>query len=433
MSELDDLRKGYEEKFDAQRASHAARLAEDLEALMRAFRSSLPANFSGRLPGVQTPAPAISQPVNALVNLSGSSRLNELDETFIRVFKLGKYYNVAGLNYETRYCESLVEFWEPLVGQMNYSDTARSAALDSLVRETEETAKKTKGGGTFGYALPGIGAYLNGWLFAYNTKGTPGEAFKRPEIARQVFATAAHEKLGHGFLFAYSAVGQVKVKLGLAQFELSSRFGLLSSDDPTTSLRRQQYGLLHQTTQFLEEGWATWVENVMVPTRPRYKLNQVVEALQSLPANIPDRRQVQETLTACLTVLFGEEDFQLQVIHQAVKVLTSLNAALEDHFSDKLGQPLRYVAGELILSQAEANLGAGCVPYAALIAGNISFDPAAISYVDLLNLMNQDPRLHPDARLAAISRLKNPTPNDIPSMVKMALEIYSFSVPKELQ
>ena len=440
MTELDDVKNGFEKKLEAQRVQHAARLEGELrflrDDLMRDFTKSLPRDFAVRAAGLHMPSPP---PSHALMDLSRSTPLQDLDEAFIQYFDLGKYYPLAKLRYPTVYCESLEEFFGPLVKKMNLSETARQAELKNLVQEAQETADKYKGGGIFGYNLPGDGAYLNGWLFTYGMNLPPAQVFSRPELERQVLGTAAHEKLGHGFLFAFSALGQVKTSLGLAQFEIASRFGLRTSDDPTASLQLQQANLLFQASQLLEEGWSTWVENVMVrSTGPdgrhaRYEIEQLVEAIQSLPANLPDRLEIQKVLTGCLGVLFGEQQAAMGTLHQAVMILNGLGEELDGHFSQKLGQPLRYAAGELIMSQAEINLGMECVPYAALIAANVSFDPRAISLADLRDLLGHDPRLHPDARMAALSRLKLPALNDIQALVKFASEVLSISVPKELQ
>lgn len=440
MTELDDVKNNFEKKLEAQRAAHSERLNKELSSLrsnlMRDFKNSLPSNFGTLTVGSRPP---VSSPSHALVDLSGSVNLQDLDEAFIQTFNLGRYYPLAQLRYPTVYCESLEEFFQPLVKQMNLSASARQVELKRLVAEAQETAKKYKGGGIFGYNLPGIGAYLNGWLFTYGMKLEPTQAFSHPELARSIFATAAHEKLGHGFLFVYSALGQVKTRLGLAQFDIASRFGLRTTDDPTASLRLQQSNLLFQASQLLEEGWSTWVENMMVRAagknepRSRYQIKQVVDAIQSLPANLAERNEIQKLLTGCLGVLFGEQPVPMESLHQAVMIVNALGNELNEYFSEKLGQPLRYVAGELIMSQAENNLGMECVPYAALIAANVSFDPAAISLGDLRDLLGHDPRLHPDARLAALSRLKLPAANDIPSLVRSASEALSISVPKELQ
>ena len=458
MTELDDIRSGFEKKLETQRAQHSVRFEEQLRSLRAKlpydFKSSLPLDlgreavepFSARLSPAK-PAP----PLQALLDLSGSTNLRDLDEAFIQIFDLGKYYPLSQLRYPTVYCESLDEFFTPLAKQLNLSDSARQVELQRLVIEAKETAEKFKGGGTFGYILPGLGAYLNGWLFTYGMDIPPRQAFRHSNLTRDIFATAAHEKLGHGFLVVYSALGQVETRLGLAQFEMASRFGLRTSDDPTARLRDDQVNLLFEASKLLEEGWSTWVANVIVQSmvkedrHPRYQLKQVVDAIQTVPANqtlpldLSARMELQEGLMGSIGILFGEQPYSMEDLHEAVKFLNShlfsfdLRQKLEEHFAQKLGQPLRYVVGELLMTQAEMNLGVGCVPYAALIAANITFDPAAISLADLRDLLGRDPRLNPDARLAALSRLNLQGKKDIPSMVKHALDDLSMSVPKELR
>jgi len=116
-----------------------------------------------------------------------------------------------------------------------------------------------------------------------------------------------------------------------------------------------------------------------------------------------------------------------------VMVLEMVGNQVDDLLAQKLNQPLRYVVGELLLTQAEANLGPLCVPYAALIAAGVTFDPVQVGLSDLRDLLSRDLRLNPDARLALISRLRLEKKDDVRGMAKNVAALLSFSIPKELQ
>jgi hypothetical protein len=94
---------------------------------------------------------------------------------------------------------------------------------------------------------------------------------------------------------------------------------------------------------------------------------------------------------------------------------------------------LIYAVGSLLMSQAEANMGAACVPYAALIAANVKFNFEEISLTDLTTLLLSDPSLYPDVRLAVLSRIKLEQHGSIKELAQRAQAELSFSVPQALK
>jgi hypothetical protein len=444
MSKTEEIKAQFEERLEKQKQVRANRLEADLQilraGLLRGFHAALPVDLRQQTEAVAAgfPSQLAFSPAQPLLDMASSSQLQQLDDAFIKMFHLDTYYPVSRLNYPTVYCETLEEFFAPLVAQLDLSPEGRQAELSQLVAQAQEQARP-HGGGMFGYNLPGKGAYLNGWLFAYKQGFSPREAFNRPEALRRILETATHEKLGHGFLSVYSALGEVKSRLGLTQMDLARKFGLRTADDPTASLRREQANLLFLASQLLEEGWATWVETYLASslfrsgTHPRGNLQKVVDAINGLPSNLPERQEIQQSLLGAILLLFGEKDAPLEMLHQAVLILQMVGGQLDELLVPKLGQPLRYLIGELLHTQAGANLGPLCVPYAALIASGVTFDPAQVGLSDLRDLLSRDPRLNPDARMAAISRLRLEKKDDVRGMANIVAAQLSFSIPKELQ
>lgn len=458
MTNLDDIRSSFESKLDERTQQRKTRLNTELaalrEQLLRQAKTALPADIANRLAGfderiktrrsgVSGGPPVLSHlevpGVQALLDISRADQLRQLDNAFAEIFNLSAYYPLQPLKYPTVYCESLEEFFIPIVGQLNLSPQARKTEMERLMAEAQRIAQETNGGGILGYNLPGQGCYLNGWLFVYGRNLPPRAAFEHPELLRRVLGTAAHEKLGHGFLSAYSALGQTKVELGISLLEIARRFGARPSDDPVASLRQEQAELLNMASQLLEEGWATWVETFLAANlmesgvHPRHSIEAIVQAIENLPGEIPERGKIQGALYGALELLFGEEDVPIELIHQAVMTVEMLGSQLDAYFGSALGQPLRYAAGELIMVQAGANLGPVCVPYAVLIAANVSFDPEEISLSDLREMFATKPNLNPDARLAALSRMRLEQTNSVSELAGRAESELSFSVPKELK
>ena len=451
MTKLEDIKSTFGDKLDQARAQHEERLEAELkalrESLLREVKPALPEDIARRLQDFDTTLRAqIGQsrvetrfPIpQARVEIGKSPQLKQLDTLFAQAFNLGDYYPPHRLDYPTVYCETLEEFFTPIVEQYDLSPETRQAVMQNKVQEAREAADKI-GGGIFGYNLPGDGCYLNGWLFIYGSEIQPRDAFQVPKLHARILETAVHEKLGHGFLGTYSALGVVKTELGLTLAELARKFGLRTADNPQSLLRAKQSNLVFIISQLLEEGWATWVESyfaqnlLVLGTRPRHSLKAILKAIQEFPPELPDREQVQGALLGALEVLLGGERYRLSELHQAVIVIEVFGSDLDGHFYPALGQPLRYAVGELLCLQAEANLGAICVPYAVLIAANVTIDMDKIGLVDLRELVSSDPRLHPDARLAAISQLYIDERDSVIALAQQAEAELSFSIPRELK
>jgi hypothetical protein len=143
--------------------------------------------------------------------------------------------------------------------------------------------------------------------------------------------------------------------------------------------------------------------------------------------------ELQAVLQGALTILFLDPDVNIAQIHAAVMVLQDINQNFQMEIMSVLGQPLIYAVGSLLMSQAEANMGAACVPYAALIAANVKFNFEEISLTDLTTLLLSDPSLYPDVRLAVLSRIKLEQHGSIKELAQRAQAELSFSVPQALK
>ena len=435
---VDDIAKSFRRRLEEKTAAHHKQAEDDLQALKQMLLGQLPPTSEAAVARLRSPQGAPS-PVQPLLNLGGTDWLNELDGLFAETFGLARYTSTEALHYPTVYCESLKEFFTPLARQLSLSEQAREEMLVQMVAEAEETAQRTQGGGMFGYALPGIGCYLNGWLLTYGTDLTPREGLHDPELRLRIAQIAVHEKLGHGFLAAYSALGQVKSQLGLFMREIASRFGLKAAETATDKLREEQARLLFLASQLVEEGWATWLESFLPgvwrqqPRRTTHQLEKVVDAVKHLPRGVKNRKEVQNAFLTALTWLFGEDPITPGQALQAVAVVETTGSDLDDYFSAALGQPLRYAVGELLLLQAEANVGAYAVPYLVLIAANVDPQPESVALSDLRDLLFSRPEFNPDARLALLSRLRLKQPNGVAELARLAESQLSLTVPPMLK
>jgi len=441
---IDDIRENFSKKLEQAKKEHAIRLSEEIRQLqvdlLRRPASSIDNILSGQVSGIHTSVSpeksnALLQP---LFHLAGSNALSEMDKVFIHEFRLVEFYPADQLLMPTIFCESLEEFFKPFISGMNYSEQARRIEIERLMREAVEMAEQHQGG-IFGVNFPGQGCYINGWLLAKLANVDMGVASQNPLALPGVMATVAHEKLGHGFISAYSTLGKLKSDLGFYLAQIAARFNLAPADDAETQLRVQQNAVLYRSSHFLEEGWSTWIENWFIKTQgntespDRYSLQALVSAIQEIPKNVNERDRAIETSLRALEILFSDQPVMIEEVLQAVKYLAYFGDSLDDHFKCTMNQPLKYVLGYLICAQCEANLGQLCVPYAMLIAANITFDFNRISFSDLSGLLSSDPRLNPDTRLAAISRIRLREVNDVREMACRINAELSLSIPPALR
>lgn len=441
MAESDQTRDNFSERLEQMRLAHEKLLNEDIAKLSKSFSgerisaSELSASFSKTEfvlhKSVPIPPP-LPQARNALVNMTNSSPLKALDELFFSSFNLGKHLAFSKLSYPTIFCESLEEFFIPFMADLNFSTQTKKQELQRLIAEAQKMAE-VKQGGIFGVNFPGRGCYLNGWLFAKLAKIDPSAVPDHPEVFSKVLATAAHEKLGHGFLSVYSTLGQLKTELGISLTQIASQFGMYPSDDPILQLRNQQNSILFDVSQFLEEGWATFIEDyvkmnfLQTSQSPEHSLQAIIDSSSSLPKELCD------SFLLAVQRIFLTESVSTSDILDAINFLAQVGEKFDDVFTSSLHQPLRYALGELLCLQCASNCGVECVPYGVLIAANISFDPTKISLTDLSLLLKKDPRLNPDVRLAAISKLKLDNKGNVQELAERVSAELSFSIPSEVK
>jgi hypothetical protein len=374
--------------------------------------------------------------VFAKVDLSSKNRIKDLDQELITFFNLDQYLNVDLITYPTIYCETLDEFFTPIFNMYSVSPLIREKSVEREVQKAVENAEK---GGVYGVNLPGTGCYINGWLIAQPHGISALEALEHPELLNKTLITAVHEKLGHGFLDVFSSLGQVSAQLGSYQSRLAQQFGMQLVTDPVDKVRRKQYKILHSNFIFLHEGWATWLESFFGTkifghgSHPKYSMERLNKAVDELiPSDAVDGDGI-EALKMALMLILGDELHPPDHILAAIHFLHQFDRMLDDYFSRKCGQPLRYILGELIMSKISLSSGLRCVPFAALIAANISFDPERISLTDMRELFHTEPQLNPDARLVMLSKLKLEEADNVMELAFQAENILSMQVPHYLK
>lgn len=440
MDEQDKL-KDIEEKMGARVEEHRKKRKGEGRGLGRP-QPPLPERISGAGQGI------IER--YAMVDMAPMHQLEEMDGLMAEDFDLSRYFPERSLSYPTIYCETLDEYFEPYVQVLDLSETWKRAEVERWKREAKERAELTAGGGEFGVNFPGRGCYLNGWLFAYGRAESAKAALQDRAILPFIISTAAHEKLGHGFITEFTAAGQDKKELQLWQYDIASRFGIQVVDSPQATLLHEKWGILFHTSQYAEEGWAMWVQNYVLArlqglsageeqidfkrARREYSLEDTLEALRKIEFKHQDTelRKRAHWVRESVQRIFLQLDIDLETLHQAVLTLQEYGPQLTQPIGDLLGQPAPYVVGSLMFKRLEEVLGAKCVPYALVVACNLSYNLKEISNADLARIVREDRRLNIDSRLVQLTRLELDTKDDIAALAQAAREALNLSPPPEL-
>jgi hypothetical protein len=440
MTTLEDKMNAYKAKLDAIKREQEAVHKQDLAKILEMFSGSVIDNkqqhalllLNNRIEAHQTHS------VRALITLTDDDKLKALDAAFYDIFEVDKFYPNKSLRYKTTYCDTLEEFFKSFVEDLQISKAHKEREVLYMCQEAELQALRG-GGGIYGVNCPSEGCYINGWLFAYPTDLSPKQVLQDEKILREIKKTVVHEKLGHGFLDLYSSLGKVESELGAFAFKIAEKFGSHMADDPMTTIRQQQHIELSQSSLFLQEGWATWLESyfdakiIDTGSHPKYSIDRLLLAIATMPINSKDDLTDQQLLSKFVVTVLTAVNIDLSVCMQAVNYFHAADTKFQNYFFSKLGQPLRYVIGELIFAKIEANWDSVCVPYAALIAGNITMDPEKISLSDLKYLLENDPTFYADARLVMVSSLIPEREANPYELAKKAEKLFDLQVPQELK
>ncbi|MBL7182829.1 MAG: hypothetical protein ISS50_00095 [Anaerolineae bacterium] len=434
----------YEARLDAQIAAHRRETQAAVEAIWGIGPTPVP-----RL----TPEPPSLLPGQQRIVLHGEPVLQELDRLFAEEFDLARYFPAHSLaDYPTIYAETLEEFFQPYLETADVSQSGKEALMARLKAQAEETLANSRGG-VYSVHFPGRGCYLNGWLFARSSTATregtqpksARDALADPAILPTIVATAVHEKLGHGFVSEFTALGEEKKNLGLWRCDIAQRFGLRAADTPEGALLAEKEAVIYQSSRLLEEGWATWIEHHTMGRwaaldgrdwpLARYTLTQVWDTLARLMNETQDSavKEAVQSIQQALEVVFLVQDATLEDIHSAVLAFHFHSSVADDAFARAFGQPFEYVIGYLLLRKMEAGLGALCLPYAVAIAANVTYGLDQVSASDLQRLVARAPRVSVDSRLAHLGMLELEQKGNVGELARRAHEELNLAIPSSLR
>ncbi len=399
---------------------------------VRAFDELIAKQFAEDDKPLQTAVDARGATLKGRGELSLRYDMPSATRFFLRHFRIPQRYPHIDFNPPATFCETLEDFIRARLQGQHLSPEIKQIELERLKAEAEKAAQRN-GGGTLGVYLSGLGSFINGWLFNYGKAGPPRELLRTPAEQPRILSTTIHEMLGHGFLAEYSALGAEKKAFGVQDWEYAQQFQFRALDTAAEQNLRRKLNLMWNASRYLEEGWSVWVANALTPAllgpprAPRYTLTQTWEAVERFP--ITPRSKA--TFRSILTELFLEPlPGDLAAWLPTIRILQ--NIAMDYDFAAGLGQPPAYVLGSLMVNRLEARLGLANVPYALLIAANLTYDIANLSWGDMFSLFWNNPRFNADWRLAALSALDVPAPVTLESLANAAKSQLNLAIPAEL-
>jgi len=359
------------------------------------------------------------------VDISSEQSLAALDAAMEADFELERYLGASLAAYPTVYCETVREYVEPIIADIPMPGGQR----EQLLREIEQAAETGQAPPivrSLGVHIPGIGCFINGWHMARRAGITPAQWLQSEQGYAEIVTTASHEKYGHGFISELTALGEEKKAVQLGMHHLADRFSVRTVDTPDHARLSEQWQILFYASNFVEEGFATWIENYLasrIAGKSAAGPPFTVELLQAaLPTN-PWR--------GALEGLFDRANVSLESVHQAMRTIGKLakdrNAGAA--FTRAAGLPAPYAVGCAIVDQIARKQGPKCAPYAAATACNLQYGLATISNHDLRNYVDTRPELNVNTRLAAMMFLTGGAPGNVQDFLSRCRDELGFAPP----
>ena len=358
----------------------------------------------------------------AKVDLSAGSILRTVDEVMDKEFDVQGYLGGSLAVYPTTFCETVREYVVPILADLPISEGQRSDLIGQI-EEAAEAGQVPPILQSLGVHIPGVGCFINGWYLGRLQKLAPRALFTDPEGFGRIVTTASHEKWGHGFITDLTTLGKEKAEVQLQMNHLAEKFEVRTVDTPEHARLLEQWSILFKSSQYVEEGFASWVERylaerlaergVLTPEQlqlaPRFSLESVLQALSGIP-------QAQECSDA-LQSLFDPGEPTIEHVHEAMTSVGDGVDVLGDIFPQAIGMPAPYVVGYCIAEAIAQRQGPKCVPYAVATACNIQYGLKTISNHDLANYVKGHPTLNVNTRLALQMFVSEGTQNDVRGFV----------------
>lgn len=367
--------------------------------------------------------------------------LPEVDQVMVKDFALDRFISGGVPIPPTVYCTTPEKFVEPVTAYLGLPSPVGDGWLEAARRERPGWERSNPLGRVALY-IPSQGCYVNGWRLArLHNLPDPGAALTEPAAFRDAVRQVASEKWGLGFIGCHAEYGVERERHGLDRWNLAERLDVKMGGDAARARQAEQ---LRAIVSFTEAGWTRWVGDYLAQradpsagdlgVHTGLRLAQLWDAAEHLVRIVPFDEVIGGLLDA-IRWLFLESEAGPTLIHKGVRVFQALQKHKQaNQVSLAVARmPVRVLIGRLLMGKLEARLGALPLPYAVLIAGNLTYDLERSPPHKIEQRTTQYPRQNVDTRLAMLGFLDPIVKYDVSTMVSAARHEFELEPPPGLQ
>jgi hypothetical protein len=370
------------------------------------------------------------QPVDR--EMSRVSSLDRLDRVMEDDFGLRRFLPDSAPRTATTLCTTRQEFLEPICDYLGTSRGVADRWLETV--EREQAADQASPLTRTAVHITGQGCLVNGWKLARrHDLSSPSEALKDEAAFREAARSIGEEKWGCGFITRYTAYGAEKLQRGLCRWDLAARLGVEIHGD---SKSRQLAERLRSVSCLTEEGWSSWVGEYLawrsdpvgaeLGVRTGFRLAQLVDGIEHVVGIVP--WELVSGLLEAIRWIFLQTEIGPSLIHESTRRLQKLYAGDDPRICRLRSQIARMLMGKL-----EARLGVLPLPYAMILAGNVTYDLTKSSAGRIAERARRYPRQNLDSRVAMLSFLDPMVKYDVSTTVSAAWHEFELEPPSTLQ
>jgi hypothetical protein len=365
--------------------------------------------------------------------VSRITSLDQLDRVMEDDFGLRRFLPGSESPAETIFCTTRREFLEPIRAYLGVSSAVSQHWLETPEGEAGDRAESSPLA-RVAVHIPKQGCYVNGCELARRHElSNPSVVLDDEAAFREAARAIGEEKWGYGFITGYTAYGREKLERGLGRWDLAARLGVEIEGDGARALQAEE---LRKVSCLTEEGWPLWVGEYLawrtdtsgegLPVRTGFRLAQLVDGIEHLIGIVP--WELVSGLLEAVRWIFLQTEIGPTLIHKSTRRLQKLYVR-----DDPRACQLRTHIAQTLVGKLEARLGVLPLPYAMIMAGNLTYDLRHSRPEQIAERARRYPRQNLDSRVAMLSFLDPMVKYDVSTMVSAAWHEFELEPPSALQ
>jgi len=289
------------------------------------------------------------------------------------------------------------------------------------------------------FHYPGKGTFINRHRYEDMLEQGNDNPLQRAHLIGEV----ARERWGWGFLLEYTTLGQLAGQAGIWPALSAQRLGIPLKDNAVAHLA----AALHRSWILLEAGWSEWIwqfvefkarqavgEGVLHIPRPGRMMELLEKIINVFPLYITPHGihlRLMSLIDLVKFLFFEESDVLTITLHRVLLETQKFCIENDAKVLETIGYRLSQILGGFYFSKLESTVGILATPYAVLIATHVpslDFKSSAKNFVEVIE---NDPRLSADTRLALLARSDARIKYDPRALFVAAWERFHLDGPRE--